>query len=79
MRDYLIATSSTAALPRPWLEEHHIPFISYSYTVGDKLCRDDCRGLCPRCGANLNDGPCSCEPEADPRFAALQRLLNDNK
>ena len=43
------------------------------------LCKPDCKGLCCRCGANLNDGPCSCKPEADPRFAALQRLLNDNK
>ncbi len=41
------------------------------------LCREDCKGLCCRCGANLNDGPCSCEPEADPRFAALRQLLND--
>lgn len=24
------------------------------------LCRDDCRGLCPRCGSNLNEGPCGC-------------------
>ena len=23
-------------------------------------CRDDCRGLCPRCGADLNEGPCGC-------------------
>jgi len=28
------------------------------------LCRDDCAGLCSRCGANLNDGPCSCEERA---------------
>ena len=41
------------------------------------LCKPDCKGLCCRCGANLNDGPCSCKPEADPRFAVLQRLLND--
>ena len=27
------------------------------------LCRDDCRGLCPRCGADLNDGPCGCPSE----------------
>jgi len=26
-------------------------------------CREDCRGLCPRCGADLNDGPCGCAPE----------------
>jgi uncharacterized protein len=37
-------------------------------------CRDDCRGLCPRCGADLNAGPCSCRPETDPRWAALTKL-----
>ncbi len=36
------------------------------------LCRDDCRGLCPRCGADLNQGPCTCETETDPRWRALQ-------
>jgi uncharacterized protein len=36
------------------------------------LCRDDCRGLCAHCGKDLNDGPCSCEPEPDPRWAALR-------
>jgi uncharacterized protein len=36
------------------------------------LCREDCRGLCPRCGADLNDGPCACRPETDPRWAALR-------
>ena len=41
--DFIIATSSTADLPRPWLEAHHIPFISYSYTVKDKVYEDDCR------------------------------------
>ena len=41
------------------------------------LCRPDCKGLCCRCGANLNDGPCGCQPEPDPRFAALRQLLND--
>ena len=39
------------------------------------LCREDCRGLCHRCGKNLNDGPCSCRKELDPRFAALKQLL----
>lgn len=41
------------------------------------LCKPDCKGLCCRCGANLNDGPCGCQPELDPRFAALKQLLND--
>jgi len=41
------------------------------------LCRPGCKGLCPRCGKNLNEGPCPCQPEADPRLAALQNLLSD--
>jgi len=43
MSDYIIATSSTSDLPRTWLETHGVPFIPYTYTVGDKLCEDDCR------------------------------------
>lgn len=36
------------------------------------LCREDCRGLCPTCGANHNQGGCDCpENEVDPRLAAL--------
>ncbi len=41
------------------------------------LCRQDCKGLCCRCGKNLNEGPCSCQPEADPRLAVLKQLLKD--
>ena len=40
------------------------------------LCREDCRGLCPVCGKNLNDGPCSCKKQTDPRFAVLEQLLD---
>ena len=39
------------------------------------LCKEDCKGLCCRCGKDLNDGPCSCQKELDPRFAALKQLL----
>ena len=39
------------------------------------LCKEDCKGLCHRCGRKLNDGPCSCQKELDPRFAALKQLL----
>ncbi len=39
------------------------------------LCREDCRGLCPRCGKDLNDGPCQCVPDVpDPRWAGLATL-----
>lgn len=40
------------------------------------LCSEDCKGLCAKCGANLNDGPCQCRPEVDPRLAALAQLLD---
>ena len=41
------------------------------------LCSEDCKGLCPRCGADLNLGPCSCKKEADPRLAVLAKLLEN--
>jgi uncharacterized protein len=41
-----------------------------------RLCSPECRGLCPRCGANLNVEPCRCaEPVVDPRWEALKKLL----
>jgi uncharacterized protein len=40
------------------------------------LCRAECEGLCPECGANLNVAPCGCEHRwVDPRMAALEALL----
>jgi len=39
------------------------------------LCRQDCAGLCPTCGHNLNQGPCDCLPQqADPRRSKLNKL-----
>lgn len=43
------------------------------------LCKPDCKGLCFRCGKNLNDGSCDCRPETDPRLAVLGQLLKDKK
>lgn len=40
------------------------------------LCSDDCKGLCAKCGVNLNEGICRCKPEVDPRLAALAQLLD---
>ncbi|WP_040197469.1 YceD family protein [Candidatus Soleaferrea massiliensis] len=40
------------------------------------LCRDDCKGLCPDCGQNLNEKECGCKhKQLDPRLQALQELL----
>ena len=41
------------------------------------LCSEDCKGLCSRCGADLNLGPCSCKKEIDPRMAALAKHLEN--
>ena len=41
------------------------------------LCREDCKGLCPSCGKNLNDGPCGCNlHQVDPRLEALRKLID---
>ena len=40
------------------------------------LCREDCKGLCPQCGKNRNEGPCGCQSDSgDPRMDVLRRLL----
>ena len=39
---------------------------------------EDCKGLCPGCRVNLNQAPCRCKKQADPRWAALEQLLNKN-
>ena len=42
------------------------------------LCSEDCKGLCQKCGKNLNDGKCDCpEKEPDPRWAALKNLIHN--
>ena len=51
---------------------HETPFVV--------LCTDDCKGLCPTCGANLNEGPCSCDDDdidPDNPFAALKDFKFD--
>lgn len=40
------------------------------------VCSDGCKGLCPQCGTNLNEGTCGCTREADPRFQVLGQLKN---
>ena len=41
------------------------------------ICKPDCQGLCPVCGADLNEGRCSCEASSpDPRLAVLQQFMN---
>ena len=42
------------------------------------LCKESCKGLCPKCGKNLNEGSCTCNTrETDPRLAVLKKLLSE--
>ena len=42
------------------------------------LCSEDCKGICPGCGVDLNEGQCRCKKEIDPRLAKLAQLLEQN-
>jgi uncharacterized protein len=66
------------------IEGHHIdlePMVREAAVLAlplAPLCRPDCAGLCPTCGADLNQGPCGCAPSTgDPRWAALDVLRQD--
>lgn len=41
------------------------------------LCDENCKGLCPKCGTNLNFNKCDCKSDVDPRMAALLQLLDE--
>lgn len=44
------------------------------------LCKEDCKGLCPICGTNLNKETCNCQREkTDPRWEPLKKLINKSK
>jgi uncharacterized protein len=44
------------------------------------LCSEDCKGICPQCGQDLNQGECDCEIETvDPRLAKLKEFYNDQE
>ncbi|HEY1815975.1 MAG TPA: DUF177 domain-containing protein [Kofleriaceae bacterium] len=53
----------------PLFREQFILAVPYA-----PVCREDCKGLCPQCGIDLNSGTCSCEQPIDPRLAALKGL-----
>ncbi len=67
------------------IDDHNIMDISEAirqYTLMTipmkPLCRQDCSGLCPTCGINLNEKKCECKPEIDPRWEKLNSLVLTN-
>ena len=70
--DYLIIENNSVDFTRLCSEE-----IVFSLPYRE-LCSDDCKGLCPKCGKNLNEGSCNCTfKEVDPRLAKLAELLEE--
>ena len=67
--DYIQAKGGFLDLGEPLMEELMQEFPSRV------LCREDCAGICPGCGVNLNLAACSCKQALDPRFAVLSSLL----
>ncbi|MDP6495816.1 MAG: DUF177 domain-containing protein, partial [Dehalococcoidia bacterium] len=81
-----------ASLPPPpdpdtfCVDEHHILDLSEAvrqYALMTLpitlLCRSDCPGLCPECGHDLGEGPCTCHPtDRDSRLAKMEQLLASN-
>ncbi|MBM3157836.1 MAG: DUF177 domain-containing protein, partial [Chloroflexi bacterium] len=69
------------------INENHILDLSEAirqYTIMalpmKPVCREDCAGLCPHCGRNLNLGPCKCPPAPpDARWAPLLALRSENR
>ena len=56
---------------------HHEILLALPMTV---LCREDCQGLCSRCGKNLNDGKCDCDQgETNLQMSAFQDILKQFK
>jgi len=83
-REYQASSPDDDELRTPYLAENRLDLSSWArdaiaLALPDKiLCRPDCAGLCPVCGANLNDDPHEHdEATPDPRWAALE-ALRDN-
>lgn len=69
--DYIIIEKNNIDMDSPLLEAI---LLDFPMTF---LCKEDCRGLCPKCGADLNSGDCSCvKKEIDPRLEILKKLLD---
>ncbi|ODU55809.1 MAG: hypothetical protein ABT01_05320 [Clostridium sp. SCN 57-10] len=57
------------------LDEVAVPELILSMDMAE-LCSEDCKGICPQCGRNLNEGDCGCrQDKGDPRWDVLRRAM----
>lgn len=70
--DYVLADDLTLD-PEPMVRDAVVLQMPFS-----PLCKPDCRGLCARCGGDRNLGECTCGPDVDPRWSALEALFDDD-
>ena len=73
--EYVIVKNGFLDIDRELVEDLMLEFPS------KLLCKEECAGLCPKCGKSLNFGLCGCpkKKEIDPRLAILQKLLENEE
>ena len=69
--DYIVVESGVLDLDELIQEEIQL------FLPSKILCTEDCKGICQKCGANLNVNECNCKPDVDPRMSALLQLLDE--
>ncbi len=69
--DYILVEDMKLDLERLTLEDIYLALPTKF------LCNEDCKGVCAKCGANLNEGSCDCKKEIDPRLESLLELLEN--
>lgn len=70
--DDLLVVSELLFDVDPLIREDIILAMPYRF-----LCSEECKGLCAKCGKNLNEGPCGCQKDIDPRLEVLRQLLDN--
>ena len=73
--EYVIVKNGFLDIDRELVEDLMLEFPS------KLLCKEECAGLCPKCGINLNDEKCNCadKKEIDPRLAGLLKFINNEE
>lgn len=70
--DYIVVENGVLDLDELISEEVQL------FLPSKMLCKDDCKGLCYKCGKNLNYEKCNCKKDVDPRMEALLQLLDED-